>query len=225
MEKRLKKTAALTLSCLTCCAQAVLVIALFVPVLLALRYLPSDIQQPGPSIQKARPKELVQIYSIVRANRPDIDDGEAWLLSDVIWQESSGYGLDPILVLAVIDVESKFQYAVVSPAGARGIMQILPDVAQSLLYETDLHPPSTAIPFTPESLDDPILNIKLGVYYLQALRKSFPNLNHTLTAYNRGPTETRNRLENDLEISHEYATTVLTAYRQYRNQEIKLPTF
>ena len=73
----------------------------------------------------------MRIYSIVRSHRPDITEAEAWDLSEVILDESSGYGLDPMLVLAVIDVESKFQYGTVSPAGARGIMQILPDVAQS----------------------------------------------------------------------------------------------
>jgi soluble lytic murein transglycosylase len=224
MEKRHKKTGARTLSCLTSCAQLVLVGTLFIPVFLALEYLPSD-SQPARLIPKPRPKELVSIYFIVRANRPDINDGEAWKLSEVILEESSAYGLDPMLVLAVIDVESKFQYAAVSPAGARGIMQILPTVAKTLLHETGLLPPSTSNPFRPESLDDPILNIKLGVYYLQDLRKSFPNLNHALTAYNQGPTATKNRLENDVEISDEYAATVLAAYRQYKNEKAKLPIF
>jgi soluble lytic murein transglycosylase len=130
-----------------------------------------------------------------------------------------------MLVLAVIDVESKFQYGAVSPAGARGIMQILPYVAKSLVQEIGLHQLSHSKSFRPEFLDDPVLNIKLGVYYLHDLKKSFRNLTHALTAYNMGPTETKNRLENDIDIPEEYSTLVLTAYQQYKNGKIKPPTF
>jgi soluble lytic murein transglycosylase len=122
-------------------------------------------------------------------------------------------------------VESKFQYRAVSPAGARGIMQILPDVGKSLLHEIGLHRPWHSTAFRPEFLDDPVLNIKLGVYYLHDLKKSFRNLTHTLTAYNMGPTETKNRLDNDIELSDEYATLVLAAYRDYKNGKTKPSPF
>jgi soluble lytic murein transglycosylase-like protein len=185
----------------------------------------SPILVPVPVVQKPPPKELIKIYSIVRSHRPDIAEEEAWEISEVILSESLGYGLDPMLVLAVIDVESKFQYGAVSPAGARGIMQILPYVAKSLAERIGLHQLSHAKSFRPEFLDDPVLNIKLGVYYLHDLKKSFRNLTHALTAYNMGPTETKNRLDNDIEIPEEYSTLVLAAYRQYKNQKPKQTIF
>jgi soluble lytic murein transglycosylase len=175
--------------------------------------------------ERPLPKELIRVHSIVRSHRPDISEAEAKELSEVILEECSWYGLDPMLVLAVINVESKFQYGAVSPAGARGIMQILPYVGRSLLQEIGLHQPALSVPFKPEFLDDPFLNIKLGVYYLHGLRKSFHNLTHALTAYNRGPTETKSRLENDIELSEEYATMVLAAYHQYKTEKTKLPAF
>jgi len=180
---------------------------------------------PVTVVHKPPPRELLKIYSIVRSHRPDITEEEAWELSEVILAESSGYGLDPMLVLAVIDVESKFQYGAVSPAGARGIMQILPYVAQSLAGKIGLHQLSHAKSFRPEFLDDPVLNIKLGVYYLHDLKKSFRNLTHALAAYNMGPTETKNRLDNDIEIPEEYSTLVLAAYHQYKNQKPKQSIF
>jgi hypothetical protein len=104
----------------------VLVGALFIPFLLTVEHRSqpetvseSPIMVPVPVAQKPPPRELMRIYSIVRSHRPDITEAEAWELSEVILEESSGYGLDPMLVLAVIDVESKFQYEAVSPAGAR----------------------------------------------------------------------------------------------------------
>jgi soluble lytic murein transglycosylase len=174
-------------------------------------------------IEKARPRDLVKIFSIVKANRPDISDTEAWKVSDVLLQESSKHTLDPMLVLAVIEVESRFQYNAVSPMGARGIMQIMPDTGKFLSAldvgrQHGLHPDT----FKPEFLDDPIINIKLGVYYLHDLRKQFRNLNLALIAYNVGPTEIQNRLSNNIELSDEYATLVFAAYQKNKKT---LPTF
>ena len=226
MEKRHKTTRARTLTLTIVCTKLALVGVLFIPLLLTMDYRPqrepvaeSPILVPLPVVQKPPPRELMRIYSIVRSHRPDITEAEAWEISEVILEESSGYGLDPMLVLAVIDVESKFQY------GARGIMQILPYVAQSLVQKIGLHQLSHSNSFKPEFLDDPVLNIKLGVYYLHDLKKSFRNLTHALTAYNMGPTETKNRLENDLEIPEEYSTLVLAAYRQYKSGKTKQPIF
>ena len=232
MEKRHNRTLALTLALTIACAKWVLVGILLVPFLVALGYLrlrqdlaESTVWVSVPVAERPRPTELIRTYSIVKSHRPDITEAEAWTLSEVIWEESLGYGLDPMLVLAIIDVESKFQYGAVSPAGARGIMQILPYVAKSLVRKIDPHPLAHANSFRPEFLDDPVFNIKLGVYYLHDLKKSFRNLTHTLTAYNMGPTETKNRLDNDIELSPNYATMVLAAYRQYKNESTKQPIF
>jgi soluble lytic murein transglycosylase len=232
MEKRHKTTLARTLILTIVWTKLALVGALFIPFLVTMEPRPqretvaeSPLLVPVPMAQKPPPRELIRIYAIVRSHRPDITEAEAWEISEVILEESSGYGLDPMLVLAVIDVESKFQYEAVSPAGARGIMQILPYVAKSLVQKIGLHQLSHAKSFRPEFLDDPVLNIKLGVYYLHDLKKSFRNLTHALTAYNMGPTETKNRLDNDIEIPEEYSTLVLAAYREYKSGKTKPLTF
>jgi soluble lytic murein transglycosylase len=241
MKKRHKKTLRRTLSLAAFCVELALVGILFVPIVVVMEDLPkrqTSGKSPTPIVpstptvdipvlvpERPPPKELIRIYSIVRSHRPDISEVEAKELSEVILEECSWYGLDPMLVLAVINVESKFQYGAVSPKGARGIMQILPYVGKSLIEQIGLHQTSYALPFRPEFLDDPFLNIKLGVYYLYGLRKSFRNLTHALTAYNMGPTETKNRLENDIEISEEYATMVLATYQQYKSKKTKLTTF
>jgi soluble lytic murein transglycosylase-like protein len=232
MEKRHKTTLARTLILTIVWTKLALVGALFIPFLVTMEPRPqretvaeSPILVPVSVAQKSPPRELMRIYAIVRSHRPDITEAEAWEISEVILEESLGYGLDPMLVLAVIDVESKFQYEAVSPAGARGIMQILPYVAKSLVQKIGLHQLSHSKSFRPEFLDDPVINIKLGVYYLHDLKKSFRNLTHALTAYNMGPTETKNRLENDIEIPEEYSTLVLAAYRQYKSGKTKQSSF
>ena len=227
MEKRPRKTPTLSLGCGKVCAKVALIFALFVPAFGALSLLPQEMTGSGSWHfvktaevgESARPKELVKIYSIVRSHRPDISESETWKLSEVIHEESSKRHLDPLLVLALIQVESSFQPTAVSPMGARGMMQIMPDtgkfLAETLAGEYGIHPAA----FKPESLDDPVLNLRLGIYYLHDLRKQFQHLNHALTAYNFGPADTQNRLENNLDLSGEFATLVLHFYQRYKKTQ------
>jgi len=158
--------------------------------------------------------KLFKIYSVVKSHRMDLREDSAWAISETILEESTKHSLDPMLVLAIISVESGFQLEAVSTRGARGLMQILPFVASALVHEAGLTSESRDL--DPEFLDDPVMNIKLGVFYLNNLKKSFRDLRLTLTAYNWGPTEIKNRLEGDEPVPLEYATRVLSTYNQYR---------
>jgi soluble lytic murein transglycosylase-like protein len=175
------------------------------------------------AVETTPPDELVKIFTVVKSRRSDISDAEAWRVSEVILEESAKRHLDPMMVLAVIQVESGFQYTMVSPVGARGIMQIMPEtgkfLTETLRNEYGLHTAS----FRPESLDEPLLNIRLGVYYLHDLTKQFNSLNLALLAYNSGPAEIQNRLANNRALSDEYTTLVFDAYHSFKNSEP--PTF
>jgi soluble lytic murein transglycosylase len=102
-------------------------------------------------------------------------------------------------------------------------MQILPYVGEWLLQEVGLDRHSNLNNFRPEFLDDPILNIRLGVYYLKDLKRTFRDRRLALTAYNLGPTETRNRLNNDIAFSDRYARAVLSTYQKYK--QVQPPLF
>jgi soluble lytic murein transglycosylase len=229
MKKRPKKTPALTLSRRASGAKLALVGILFAPVLYMLTG--NRTPEAKPAIQAApvhaatapRPKKLVAIYNVIKTNRPEISDAEAWKVSDVIWEESAKHNLDPILIAALIEVESGFQSLAVSPMGARGIMQIMPDVGKSIAREIGFTEEAGSDAFTPEHLDDPVFNIKLGIYYLYGLQKSFRSLNLALAAYNVGPTTMRNHLENETEAPIDFANAVLSVYRKY--QAPKQPAF
>ena len=224
MEQRLKKTPTLTLGCATACAKFALIVILFIPALSAGKFrsdrpdgaIPKQIVKIVDVRERQPPKEFVRIYSIVRSYRSDIAESEIWRISDVIFEESAKRAIDPLLVLALIHVESRFQSAAVSPMGARGMMQIMPDtgkfLAETLAREDGFYPAA----FRPESLDDPVLNVRLGIYYLQDLHKQFQHLNLALAAYNCGPGEIQNRVENNLQMSDEFATLVLDAYQRFK---------
>ena len=85
---------------------------------------------------------------------------------------SKKHGLDPRLVYALIEQESRFNACAVSPKGAQGLMQIMPDT-QKLLGLTE--------PFNPER------NIAAGTQYLRAMLDKFQTEVMALAAYNAGP--------------------------------------
>ena len=227
MEKRHKKTLPRTLDWGAACAKVGLAIILFIPALLTVKYADTpairrDAVKVAIGAEKTQPKELVKIYSIVKSNHPGIADKEAWKISTAIFGESARRDLDPMLVLAVIKVESGFRNRVLSPMGARGIMQIMPETGKYLSEELFRVDGFDAQTFMPHHLDDPVLNIKLGVYYLDGLKRQFRNLNLALLAYNLGPGEIQNRLDNNIHFSDDYAAVVLNAYREYKKAPAQL---
>ena len=83
------------------------------------------------------------------------------------------HGLDSNLVKAVIHAESAFNSEAVSPKGAMGLMQLMPDTSRDM---------GVIDPF------DPSQNIEGGVRYLRLLMDRFDNnLEFALAAYNAGP--------------------------------------
>lgn len=154
--------------------------------------------------------ELLKVYSVLKSQRTGLSDRSTWEISGAILEESRKNSIDPALILAVMSVESGFQDDAVSSKGARGLMQIRPFVGSALARKVNL-----ASWEGEESLYDPTLNIKLGVFYLSYLKKSFRDLRLALAAYNWGPTKIRNIMAEDEEVPLEYATKVLSTYDDF----------
>lgn len=89
------------------------------------------------------------------------------------------------LVLALIRQESGFMPEVESPAGARGLMQLLPSTASKVAKALKLK-------FHPDKLDNPDFNIQLGSAYLGEMLGNFEgSYVLALAAYNAGPGRSR----------------------------------
>jgi soluble lytic murein transglycosylase len=95
------------------------------------------------------------------------------------------YGVEPGLVMAVIRCESGGRVDAVSPAGARGLMQIMPGTAAHVAAGLGLPAPDA------RDLLDPEINVRLGTRYLAELRKTFNDDHLALAAYNAGPANAR----------------------------------
>lgn len=100
---------------------------------------------------------------------------------DVVFKEAGEYGVDPYLVFAIIRTESKYQNAAESPAGAKGLMQIMPETAQWIAGQQGIKG------FDAARLHDPSINIAFGCWYLADLNKEFDGrLPLVIAAYNAG---------------------------------------
>jgi len=108
--------------------------------------------------------------------------GLALPLSDegVIREQAAEKHLDPALIAAVIDAETKFEPRQ-SSAGAEGLMQILPATAYFLAHL------SGGSRFTESDLATPRINVAYGSYYLRYLLNHYDgNEMLAVAAYNAG---------------------------------------
>ncbi|OQB25154.1 MAG: Soluble lytic murein transglycosylase precursor [Firmicutes bacterium ADurb.Bin182] len=94
---------------------------------------------------------------------------------------SSLYELDPFLVAAVIHCESDNVPNAVSRSGAVGLMQIMPETGEWIAGKLEIED------FSPEDLNEPELNIRIGCWYLRFLYDRYDgNMTNMLAAYNAG---------------------------------------
>jgi soluble lytic murein transglycosylase len=99
------------------------------------------------------------------------------------WQPIGGWRVTPSLVYAHTLQESNFRTDVISPAGARGLMQVRPGTAQDLARARGAY-------FTASELDRPAVNLEYGQSYLEKLRDLPATgglLPKVIAAYNAGP--------------------------------------
>jgi soluble lytic murein transglycosylase-like protein len=91
---------------------------------------------------------------------------------DLIHQKAQKYDVDPALVAAVVETESRFHRTARSPVGAQGLMQLMPRTGR-WMGATNLY--------------DAEQNVDAGVKYLKYLQGRFDgNLKNTIAAYNAG---------------------------------------
>jgi soluble lytic murein transglycosylase len=102
------------------------------------------------------------------------------VLEDALLGEAEEHGLDAGFVAALIRQESMFNPGATSPVGARGLMQVMPDLggrlAESLGYPL----------WDPVLLYQPDVSLQLGAFHLQELTGRYGQSVHVLAAYNAG---------------------------------------
>lgn len=117
--------------------------------------------------------------------------------------------VDPHLIYALIEAESNFQVNAVSPKGAQGLMQIMPETGRQL---------GLVSPF------DPDRNIEAGVRYLRLMLDKFGGLPQALAAYNAGPgcVEQHGGVP-PIPETMQYVAKVMARYDALKRESIYLP--
>jgi len=122
-----------------------------------------EIYRLAPAPPLANPAKLIPLGGKTGPN-PEIDR--------LIREISERHGIDPDLVKAVAGTESNFNPRAVSPKGALGLMQLMPETAKR---------------FGVANIWDPRQNIEGGIKFLKFLMGIYPdNLPYILAAYNAG---------------------------------------
>jgi soluble lytic murein transglycosylase len=113
-----------------------------------------------------------------------------WPNRAAVEAEADEFGVDPLLLAAIVRQESVFDVEALSPAGARGLAQLLPSTAALMARGLD-------VSFYPDWITVPDLNLHLGAAHLAELLKRFGRVDAAIAAYNAGPIPVRRWLERD----------------------------
>jgi len=172
------------------------------------------ITEPTPEATKARTgnaSEGAHVEALVEylGDQPTgLTSAELRDLAVAITEEVARQRIDLHLILAVMYVESRFKPFAVSPVGAMGLMQILPatgeEVARAIGIEW----------YGPETLFDPVVNVRIGITYVKKLTKRYEKVSTALAAYNWGMGTIDKRLRGGRPVPRVYPGLVMDAYNR-----------
>ena len=128
--------------------------------------------EPGP------PGWVERVDERLEGRMPALGDPERRVLARTLVLEAELARIDPLLILAVIEVESSYDPDAVSHRGALGLMQLREPTLRREVERAGL-----------ELLDprDPATNLRAGIRYLRRLLDAFGREEVALMAYNAGP--------------------------------------
>jgi len=159
------------------------------------------------------------------ALRGGLRDVEMWRLAypKAFWPHVTAaaqrVNIDPLLLLALVREESRYDPAVVSPARAVGLAQLLPSTARAMTSDRSM---------SMQRLKDPAINLALGARYVRLQLDRFGgDVRLALAAYNAGPGSARRwtSLAGDPDYlverislfeTREYVKRVIGSYGVYR---------
>jgi soluble lytic murein transglycosylase-like protein len=141
------------------------------------------------------------------ARRSGLSEAEIAEVAAAIVREAELRGIDPNLVLAVIHIESRGNAFALSPVGAVGMMQIMPQTGEELAEKLDIAWRGE------QTLFDPLVNVRMGIAYLEELEDRYGSMTTALAAYNWGPGRIDSRIRRGHALPVVYSGSVLAVYR------------
>lgn len=128
------------------------------------------------------------------------------VIKEFIKETAEKYGVDPLLIHAVVEVESGYNEFAISQTGAMGLMQIMPYTFFEMGFKS---------PYNYRE------NIEAGVRYLTIQLKNFTDIKLALSAYNAGPRRVYKKMQiPEIVETQNYVKKVLEIYTP-QNSNIK----
>ena len=184
----------------------IFVLSFHFPLSPGINYLPPGLEYLSPEFQGRRNaiREILEVLERYPTGLADVTKEE---LAEVIYEEALRHNQDPKLILALIAIESEFKNWSVSEQGAKGLLQIMPYVAEPVAHQLGIEWSGD------RTLFNPYLNVRIGIYYLSQLILDFNDIRVALTAYNYGPTYVKGLIEKNERIPHDYYNRFLAVYQ------------
>lgn len=135
---------------------------------------------------------------------------QRWHMARVIHEESVAHGYDPLLITALVQVESGCSPTARGGA-AIGLTQLLPSTARGVA-------PRAGVAWRGvQTLHDPKANVQIGVRYLRELEEMLDDRYRAMAAYNMGPRPVL-RMSSERARRVGYVRKVMTRYERLRAQ-------
>jgi soluble lytic murein transglycosylase-like protein len=152
---------------------------------------------------------IAKILDRLSARHTALPERERVALAETILSQARLQGLDPNLVLSVIEIESAGYHLAVSQVGAMGLMQLLPSTGEELAEKMEIEWKG------PDTLFDPTINVKLGTAYLRELQDRYGDVGLALAAYNWGPGRIDRRIRRGADVPSIYTKKVMRVFDRH----------
>ncbi len=154
---------------------------------------------------------MTNVDRILDREAQDLPTSTRSSISQIVNHLAQEYRLDPLLILAVMKVESTFNPKAISNAKAYGLMQVRSIVVKAVAGDLGINPNDSGRLLTSHEF-----NIRVGVHYLAGLIKEFGgDVKKALMAYNAGPTTVARLYKNRPAPEGGYQGKVLRTYRAF----------
>jgi len=163
---------------------------------------PSD--PPGDT---AEDPGLALVRAVLAARAEHIAEPQRESLAQVLVEAEREHGISVLLLVALIERESRFDPLAKGPRGSLGLMQVRSFVGEDVAGRI-------GVPWQgAKTLFDPVANVRIGSSYLAELLERFGSPELALAAYNIGPTRLARRLARGDDRSPAFVSRVLREYQ------------
>ena len=155
------------------------------------------------------PSVNIHLFNQVQAHLPSDYKKRATKITNALVEQSEKFNFDPVFVLALIRTESNFNPLAVGTVGELGLMQIRPETGEWIAKREKIKWKG------PDTLKDPVQNIRIGVAYMAFLRDHFESKAYKyLSAYNVGPGKLKKMFAAN-DRPKKYSTQVMKYYEMF----------